>query len=156
MGKFNVAEAGHVVNVIPPIDISAGVDGDRFSLSEYSHASIIVQIGVSGAAFTKIIVYKCSAATGGTATAIAHYIYKCETDASDVLGVRTAVTTAGTTPSANNNIFYVIELEDTELSDGYEWVQGSLTNGVNSVIASCVAILSGPRYAREASATQLA
>jgi hypothetical protein len=156
MSGFIAAEAGHIVNVIPPIDISAGVDGDRFSMSKYRHASIIVQVGVSAAAFTKIILYKCSAAAGGTATAIAHYIYKQETDAGDVLGVRTAVTTAGTTPSANNNIFYVIELEDTELSDGYEWVQVSLTNGVNSVIASCVAILSGPRYGREASPTVLA
>lgn len=156
MSRFVAAEEGHIVNVIPPIDVSGGVDGDRFSMSKYSHATIIVQIGVSAAAFTKIIVYKCNAATGGTATAIAHSIYKCETDASDVLGARTAVLAAGTTPSANNNIFYVIELDHTELSDGYEWVQVSITNGVNSVIASIVAILSGPRYALEASPTVLA
>jgi len=156
MSRFVVAEEGHVVNVLPPIDISGGKDGDRFSMSKWSHASIIVQIGVSAAAFTKITVKKCTAATGGTATAIAHFIYAQETDAGDVLGVRTAVATAGTTPSANNNIFYVIELDHSELSDGYEWVEVNLTNGVNSVIASVVAILSGPRYGNEASPTVLA
>lgn len=156
MSRFVAAEEGHIVNIIPPVDISGGADGDRFSMSKWSHATIIVQIGVSAAAFTKIIVYKCTAATAGTTAAIAHSIYKCETDAGDVLGARTAVTTAGTTPSANNNIMYVIELDHTELSDGYEWVQVSLTNGVNSVIASAVVILSGPRYANEASPTVLA
>ncbi|MCK7513855.1 MAG: hypothetical protein MZV70_64120 [Desulfobacterales bacterium] len=153
---MNIAENCHVVNIVPPIDISGGVTGDVFSMENYEHATIIVQIGVNAAAFTKIIVNECTdfAATG--ATAIAHYIYKEETDAGDTLGGRTAAAAAGTTPSANNNIMYVIELDADELSAGSHFVQLSLTNGVNSVIASAVAMLSGARYAGDQSATAIA
>lgn len=154
--KFLPAEQGHIVNVIPPIDITGGVTGDRFSMRNYKHATIIFQVGVSAAAFTKIIVKNCTAATGGTATAIAHAIYKEETDSGDTLGARTAVAAAGTTPSANDNIFYVIELDSDELTDGYPWVEVSATNGANSVIGSCVAILSGARSGQEQSPTEIA
>lgn len=153
---MNLAEQGHIVNIVPAIDITGGVTGDVFSMENYNHATIIVQVGVSAAAFTKVILNECTAADASGATAIAHYIYKEETDAGDTLGARTAVTTAGTTPSANDNIFYVIELDASELSDGYEWVQLSLTNGANSVIGSAVAILTGARYGKEQSATAIA
>ena len=156
MPGFNIAEMGHIVNILPPVDITGGVTGDVFSMANHSHATIIVQVGVSAAAFTKIIVNECTdfAATG--VTAIAYSVYKEETAAGDTLGARTAVLAAGLTPSANDNIFYVIELDAAELSDGYNFVQLSLTNGVNSVIASAVAILSGARYAGTESSTAIA
>jgi hypothetical protein len=153
---FVVAEEGHIVNILPPIDITGGVTGDVFSMENYAHATILVQVGVSAAAFTKIILNECTSLAGAGATAIAHSIYKEETDSGDTLGARTAVLAAGTTPSANDNIFYVIELDASELSDGYNFVELSLTNGANSVIASAVAILSGSRYAEEQSATAIA
>ncbi len=151
-----IAECCHVVNVIPPIDITGGVTGDIFSMAEYHHATIIVQVGVSAAAFTKIIVNQCTDFAGTGAAAIAYSIYKAETSAGDTLGARTAVAAAGLTPSANDNIFYVIEIDASELSDGYNFIQLSLTNGVNSVIASAVAILSGTRYAQNATPTPTA
>ena len=153
---FVVAEAGHVVNLVPAIDITGGVTGDVFSMENYAHASIIISIGVSAAAFTKIIVNECTDLDATGATAIAHSIYKEETAAGDTLGARTAVLAAGTTPSANDTIMYVIELDASELSDGSHFVQLSMTNGVNSVIACAVAILSGARYAEEQSPTAIA
>ena len=33
MQGFNIAEMGHVVNVLPPIDITGGVVGDRFKMT---------------------------------------------------------------------------------------------------------------------------
>jgi len=147
---INIAEQCHVVNILPPVDITGGVTGDVFSMENFAHATIIVQVGVSAAAFTKIIVNECTSLAAADATAIAHAIYKEETALGDTLGARTAVLAAGTTPSANDNIFYVIELDASELSDGYGFVQLSLTNGVNSVIASAVAILSGSRYSGDA------
>ena len=65
MQGFSVAEQGHVVNIIPPVDITGGVNGDRFKMANYAHATIIVQVGVSAAAFTKIELWECNAATGG-------------------------------------------------------------------------------------------
>ena len=151
-----LSEVGHLVNVIPPIDISGGVTGDRFRLSKYGHASIIVQVGVSAAAFTKIELKECNAASGGTATKIAYSAYKEETDAGDTLGAKVAVDSNGVTPSANNNIMYVIEVDARQLTDGYEWLEVGLTNGSNSVLASCIAVLSGSRYANSESATAIA
>jgi len=156
MKGFVAAEQGHIVNILPPIDITGGATGDVFSMENHAHATIIIQVGVSAAAFTKIILNECTNFAAAGATAIAHSIYKEETAAGDTLGARTAVLAAGTTPSANDNIFYVIELDASELSDGYNFVQLSLTNGANSVIASAVVILSGSRYAEEQSATAIA
>ena len=160
---FVIAEAGHVVNLIPPIDITGGVNGDRFSMENYGHASILVQVGVSAAAFTKIELWECNAATGGSDATdnvkIAYNVYKEETALGDTLGAKVAaadVTTAGVTPNAADNIFYVIELDASELSDGFQWVELRLTNGVNSVIASAAALLSGSRYGNPESATAIA
>lgn len=156
MSGFVAAEMGHIVNLVPPVDISGGVTGAVFNMENWDHATIIVQIGASAAAFTKIIVNECNTQAAGDATAIAHYIYKEETATGDTLGARTAVLAAGTTPSANDNIFYVIELDASELRPCHPYVQLALTNGVNSVIASAVAILSGGRFAGPQTPTVLA
>jgi len=156
MRGFNVAEQGHVVNVLPPVDITGGKSGDVFTMEAHAHASIIVQIGVSAAAFTKILLNECTSFAAAGATAIAFNVYKEETAAGDTLGARTAVAATGLTPSANDNIMYVIELDADELSPGYEFVQVQLTNGTNSVLASVVAILSGARYGQDQSATAIA
>jgi hypothetical protein len=156
MKGFVASEQGHFVNILAPIDITGGKTAQAFSMKKYQHASILVQIGVSAAAFTKILVNQCTDASGTGATAIPFSIYKQETAgaSNDVLGARTAVTSAGYTPSANDGIFYVIELDANELADGSPYVQLQLTNGANSVIASAAAILSGARYENAQSATE--
>lgn len=152
---FYSAQAGHIVNILAPVDITGGKTAQCFHLKDHAHASIIVQIGVSAAAFTKILVNKCSDAAGTGATAIAFDIFKQETAgaSNDVLSARTAVAAAGYTPSANDGIFYVIELDAAQLDSANPYVQLQLTNGANSVIASAVAVLSGSRFGSEASAT---
>ena len=155
MKGFVLSEEGHVVQLIAPVDVTGGVTAQRFAMKEYQHASILIQIGVSAAAPTAIVLKNCQDANGTNATAIPFSIYKQETAGAshDVLGARTAVTSAGYAPSANDGIFYVIELDAAELSDGYEYVELDITNGVNSVIASAVAILSGARHAEVQSPT---
>lgn len=149
-------ESLHIVNILPAIDITGGVTGDRFHMRNHKKATIIVSVGVSAAAFTKVIVNSCDAVTAGTATAIPFSYYAEETAAGDTLSTRTAVAATGITPSANNGIMYVLEIDQTDLVDGDEWVELSLTNGTNSVIASAVAVLSGSRYAGDLSATAIA
>lgn len=156
MKGFVAAEMGHIVNVLPPKDINGGAVGDRFTMKNHAHASIIVQVGVSAAAFTKIIVNACTADTGGTSTAIGFKLAAEETAAGDTLGDFENVAAAGKTPAAADNIFYVIELDASELPDGKPWVEVVLTNGSNSVIASVVAVLSGARYQGENTATAIA
>jgi hypothetical protein len=153
MKGFVLSEQGHIVQVAPPVDITGGKTGQAFSMKKHQHASILVLIGVSAAAFTKIIVNQCTAADGSNPVAIPFNIYKQETAGADkdLLGARTAVAAAGYTPSANDGIFYVIELDSSELADGSPYVQVQLTNGTNSVIAAIVAVLSGARYAGDQS-----
>lgn len=148
-----LAESGHFVNVIPPIDITGGKTGDVFHMKDHAHVSIAIQIGVSAAAFTKILVNECTNAAAAGATAIPFFVYKEETALGDTLGARTAVLAAGLTPSANDNIMYIIELDAAELSADSPYIQLSLTNTTNSVLASALAILTGSRYAEEQSRT---
>ena len=151
-----LSEVGHFVNVLPPIDISGGKTGDVFSMAKYGHATIGIQIGVSAAAFTKILLNECTAFDGTGATAIAFNYYAEETAAGDTMAARAAATATGVTPSANDNIFYIIELDAAELSDDSHFVQLSLTNNTNSVLAAAHAWLTGARYAEESSPTAIA
>jgi hypothetical protein len=155
MKGFSVAQEGHVVNVLPPVDITGGKTGQAFDMKNYASADIIVQIGVSAAAFTKILVNKCSDGAGTGATAIPFTLYKQETAGAgnDVLTDKNAIDTTGYTPSANDNIFYVVRVSAADLDASKHFVQLQLTNGVNSVIASAVAVLSGSRYANVQSAS---
>lgn len=160
MSKFYASQMGHIVNVLPPINAAGGKVGDRFHMKKHSHVTVIVQIGVSAAAATKLIIKECDAASAGTANEIATgkaKIYKEETAAGDTLDSGSDYPNGGVTPSANDNIMYVIELDADDLTDGYPWVEVSLTNASgNSVIASMVAIQSGARYGFNANDTTIA
>lgn len=142
-----LTQEGHFVNVLPPIDIAGGVVGDRFHMKHAGHATIIVQVGVSAAAFTKILLNAADAASAGNTEAIGFRLYAEETAAGDTLGAVENVASTGKTPSANNDIFYVIELDASELPEDKPWVELQLTNpSGNSVLVSALAILTGLRY----------
>lgn len=155
---FYTAQKGHVVNVLPPVDITGGKTGQCFSMADAAHASIIMQIGVSAAAPGAVTVNACSDNSGTGATAIAFDVFKQETAgaSNDVLGTRTACTTAGFTPAATHGIFYVIEIDGDNLPAGKPYLQLSMANTSNSVIASAVAILSGLRYGGDQNPTATA
>lgn len=160
MKGFVIAEQAHVVNVLAPVDITGGKLSQSVNMANYQHVTFIVQVGVSAAAFTKIIVNQCLDASGTTPTAIPFALYTQETAGAshDVLSARTAVAATGYTPSANDGIFYVIEIDASELDGANngatgQYLQLSLTNGANSVIGSAIAILSGARYAETQSPT---
>lgn len=155
MAGINLAEQAHFVNVLPPKDITGGATGQVFRLSGYAHATIIVQVGVSAAAFTKIIVNQANTIGGGAAAAIPYRMYVEETAAGDTLATREAVAAAGRTPSANDNIMYIIEIDAADLAAGFHFVQLSLTNTANAVLASALAILTGGRYVGDLSGTAI-
>lgn len=157
------AQDEHVVNILPPVDVTGGKLSQAFSMALASHATIVLQLGVSAAALTKVVVQAgtATAAEGtavATAAAIPFDLFKQETAgaANDVLGARDAVDSSGFVPSANDGIFYVIEIDAEDLPSGSPYVQLNITNGTNSVIASAVAILSGLRYAGESNPTATA
>ena len=155
-----LSEDTHIVNVLPPVDITGGKTTQAVKMAYHGHASFVLQLGASAAAPGAVTVQagSATAAVGSAvagATAIPFKVYKQEVAgaANDVLGVKVAATTSGFTPSANDGIFYVIEVDADDLPAGLPYVQLSLANTANSVIASAVAILSGSRYAGSQSDT---
>ena len=150
-----IAEQGHVVNALPPLDIDAGAQTtDAFSMAEYSHASIIIQLGVTGAASTVTVKESTdNAAAGATARAVDYYAE--ETAAGDTLSARTAATASGFATSTNDSVMYVIEINAEDLSDGSEWVTVHLSDPGAATFGSAVAVLSGSRYAEVQSPTVL-
>ncbi len=158
MQGFYAVQQGHWVNVLPAVDAIGGAVGDRFSMAKWAHASILVVLGISESAPTALIVKECTAATGGTATAIDFKYHREEAAAGDTFGAKeTNGDTSGIDDlSANDNIMYGIELDARELSDGYPWVEVSFTNGSNPCLASIVALLSGGRHQYDQGATVLA
>ena len=164
MKGFVLAEQAHMVNILPPVDITGGKKCQAFKMAKYQHATIILQVGVSAAAWTAILLQNGTATaaigsdvTGNVAMGFSYYEQVTAGADHDVLSVRKSVAATGiTAPSANDGIFYVIEVDGSELPDGSPYVQLLLTNGSNSVIASAVAILSGARFAETQSPTETA
>ena len=158
--RFSVAQNGHVVNILPPEDVTGGKTSQAFSMAGADKASIILQIGASAAA-TGAITLQAGTATAAVganvagAAAIPFDLYMQETAGAshDVLGGIAAESVSGFVPSANDNIFYVLEINAADLPAGSPYVQLCIANTTNPVIASAVAILSGLRYAGESSAT---
>jgi len=156
---FNVSEAGHIVNLIPPVDGNNGapVTAQGFTMAGWDHVSIIIQIGVSTAAPTSIKLVSSTAASAGTTTALAFRYYSQTTAGAShdvVTGPTLAVAATGiATPSANDNIFYTIELDSSELPDGQPYLQLQFTNPATSCLQSAVAILSAGRQQFQGSPT---
>jgi hypothetical protein len=142
---INVAETTHLVNALPPQDISGGATSDVWSMAMHGHASILIQVGASAAAFTKILLNACDDTSGTNPVAIAYRYYDQETSSLDGVSLKKAATAAGVTPSANDNIMYVIEVDNRELPDGKTCLQVEFTNGANSVLASVLVVLSSAR-----------
>jgi len=160
MKGINIAEQCHVVNVLPPIDVdtASGVaQSEVWSMENYAHCTVIVQVGVGDADPGDITVEEVDVVAGTTDTAIDFYYYAETTALGDTLGARTLAEAAtGIDVSANDNIFYVIEIDASQLSDGYPCLCIKWSNPGGSTIASAVAILSGSRYAGSESSTAIA
>ena len=152
---FNVAEEGHVVNIIAPVDINGGaVVSDYFSMANYAKVQIVLALGVTGAA-TTFTVEESDDAAGSSTTAIAFAYYAETTAAGDTLGVRTAATTSGIAASTNDGIIYVIDIDASQLSDGFPWLVLKLTDPSAATLVSAVAVLSGARYKQEITQTAI-
>ena len=123
MKGITIAEECHVVNATAPIDINgAGASSDVFSLKNYAHATIICTLGVTGAAAT-LTVKECDDFTPSNSAAIPFDHYAETTAGGDTLATRASATSAGITTSTNDGIMYVIEIDASQLTDGYPNLQ---------------------------------
>jgi len=154
---FSIGEGqGHLVPGVAPVDIDAGAQtSDAFTMKNYTHASIIIALGVTGAAST-VTVMENTAADGTGATAIAFSYYGEAVAAGDTLGARTSATSSGFATATTDGIFYIIELDATELSDGSEWVTVHMSDPGSATFGSIIVVLSGARYAEVEAPTAIA
>lgn len=147
MKGITISEMAHVVNILPPQSITDAVTSDVFSLKDYAHASIVVTAGATNADAGNITVEECDNVTPSNDTAIAFDYYAEETAAGDTLGARTAATTAGIDVSANDNITYIIEIDASQLTDGFPCLELKWSAPGGATLVSAVAVLTGARYA---------
>ena len=154
---FSIGEGqGHFVLGVAPVDIDAGAQtSDAFTMKNYTHATVIISLGVTGAAST-VTVKESTDASGTGATAIAFSYYAEETAAGDTTGSRQSATTSGFATSTNDGLFYLIELNAEDLSDGSEWVTVHMTDPGSATFGSIGIILSGARYAEVEAPTAIA
>jgi hypothetical protein len=157
MRGFYVAQEGHTVNLIPPVDVNGGVTSGVFSMKNWAHASILLQLGVTASAPTKVSLLSSDNQSPESTTAIPFDVYKCETAYNaangDVLGAKVSCTAAaGFVPSATDNIFYRIEIDAASLPDGQPYVKLVIAAGASAIAAANVT-LTGGRNAADQSAT---
>lgn len=152
---FNLGEQGHVVNILPPQSQVGALESDVFSMENYSHATILVTAGSTDADAGNITIEECDDFGPSNSTAITFAYYSETADSGDTLSARTAATVAGIDVSANDNVMYVIEIDAAELTDGYPALRLCWSAPGGAQVVAAAAILSGARYAGEASATAI-
>ncbi len=156
MKGINIAEALHVVNILPPQDVDGGKTSAVFSLKNHAHATIIVTCGSTNADAGNITIEECDDFTPTNDTAIPFIYYKEETTDGDTLSAKqTAEAATGIDVSANDNTTYVIEIDASQLSDGYPNLVLKWSDPGGATYGSAVAILSGSRYAGSENATAI-
>lgn len=154
MKGFNIPEGAHVVNALPPISSAGSPTSDYWSMAKHSHVDIIVTCGAHVAVPT-FTVYQSEDAAATGEDAIGFKYYAELTAAGDVLDRATDVGVGGFAAGATNNIMYVISVDAAELAEGHPFMCVKVA-GTGATIVSIVAVLSGSRYAHEASETVLA
>ena len=147
MKGITIGEQCHVINALLPQDVTGGVKtSDYWNMKNYAHATIIITTG-SVTDDYKVTLYE-SADSGGASKNLKAFDYYYETTAAgDTLTTRTAVTVAATgfQTGTNNTTTFVIEVDASELTDGYPYMALLLDNAGNAFI-SVVVVLSGSRH----------
>lgn len=151
-------ERNHIVPGFCPIDINGGKDSDVISMKNYNHVAILLELGViHGSADADITIYGCDDVAHTNAVALATIKFR-KMSATDTWAAAVSVTdskldlvTAGDIDPATNNQLVVIDLDAVEvkkISADYEidCLYVSISDPGQSVIASCMFVLSEPRY----------
>lgn len=152
MAGFNIAEQGHVVQMVAPVDLS-GTTSEVLSMENWSHVSFICMKGAGSAATVRL--EECTAFAGtGHQTRTFQYMIE-EVAAGDTpAAALQAATTAGIALSTATGIFMIIEVDAAELTDGYQFLRLIAADPGGS-LGGWVAVLSGGRYQKDLTATAI-
>ncbi|MGV0982631.1 MAG: hypothetical protein ACOYB0_09745 [Polynucleobacter sp.] len=155
---INIAEECHVAAGLYPIAVSGLTTMDAVNMEGYSHFTAIITTGATNGAAITVTAYNSTDASATSAGLIAFNYYLETTASTDVLGARTlnSTTALAFTNDSISNQMAVIEIDASELEDGHNWVNLTLSGGVSTTPFSIVYILSGARYAGPESPTVIA
>jgi hypothetical protein len=152
---INIAEECHIDVIRYPIDVDtlAGAACAIVNTGLYGHVTFIIALGVTGAATTITLAEDANATPGG-GTPIDFAYYSCTVDSSDVLGARQfTAAAAGFATSANDNVFYVIEVDCNQMTDGFHYLELRQSDPGAQTFGCVIAIMSGMRYTQPQSPT---
>jgi hypothetical protein len=155
MYRMVLAEQAHTVMAVPPRDINGGVQSDVIKMSGAQHASVKLGLGVTGGT-TTVTVHACDDFVPTTTEAIPFAVYKCETSGGDVTGDRVEVAAAGFATSLADNVFYIIEIDASDLPAGRGKFQVRLSNPGAATFAYVEVTLTGLRRAHVPTPTAIA
>lgn len=173
MNGINVAEACHVVNVLPAVSISGGKTTVPVSMANYGHLSLILSFGASAALPTSFIVNQATTEAAGTNLPLTQFRFYYQTTGgagNDVLagpfyaastGITSTLPAGAPLPAGGiANLMWVIEIDAAELLvpedvagtvTPYPYVYLTIADSGNVTIGSAIAILSGARFAYKGS-----
>ena len=151
-----ISEDAHTVLALPPIDLNDGVvNSDVWDMGKYAHCSILILLGVVGAAAT-FIVQECDNFTPTLTTDIAFATYSELSSGGDTLGARATTAATGIVTGTTNSVIYQAEIDASQLTDGRPKLRVTCTDPGSASLACIVVILSGARYASYDSPTAIA
>jgi hypothetical protein len=159
---FYLSQDGHIVQLYMAKDYNGQANSSPvFTMRNYEHASIIIQLATAPRAAGIITINSCIDVVPSVAIAIPFDYFQCLTAYTatngDVLSTRYQGTTSGIIPATGTNgIMYVIELSSEQLLVGHIGFQLAIANPGASSLLSAVAILSGARFAGDQQPTALA
>jgi hypothetical protein len=157
MKGITIAEECHVINALPPVDMTGGKTSLYWTMRNYSHADIIISLGAAVNADT-ITVFESADNAGAGEHAIVFKYYSEVTAAGDVLDrVATDATTAGfaSASAGTANTMHVISVDASQLQEDHPFMCVKLTSA-GAQLGAVIVILSGARFAEESSVTALA
>lgn len=158
MKGFNIAEEGHVAIGCYPISANGLTTLDAINMEGYAHLSAVIVTGATNGGDVTVTAYNSTNASAGSAAVIAFNYYIETTASTDVLGARTLNSTTALTftNSSISNQFAVVEIDASELADGKNWVNLTLSGATTTTPICVMYVLSGARYAGPESPTVIA
>ena len=144
-------EQNKIVPILEPEDHQDGVDGDSINMANYDHLTLIFSFGeLTGNAVLTIY----SGAEDATKTTAETFNYRAtaadlKNAAGDTLGTEATSAALTLTDATYEDRLLVVEMDAEELTPGQEFVTPSLSDAASEALISCVAILSGPRFAQQ-------
>jgi hypothetical protein len=128
------------VGAVPTDAVAGAITGNRVHLKNAGGVTILVVTTGASTDITDVDLQQHTAASGGTTTdldIITSYYYKSETtldgDEAWTRGTQSAASEITNVGAASEELLLAIEVDATQLSDGYEWVSLNIpdlgTNG---------------------------